>query len=71
MSVFDHIPIIEVICKYLNLQDLRSMIWVSRTCARFFKESKNIKNRIEDLEFEEAIGKQIRCTSIYLTDWFE
>ena len=39
MSVLDHFPIIEVICKHLDLKTLRSMIFVSKKCARFFRES--------------------------------
>lgn len=60
MSVFDHLPIIEVIAKYLKFKDLRSLILVSRQCARFFKESNWIKEYIEEELFIEAIIKHIK-----------
>jgi hypothetical protein len=60
MSVFDHLPIIEVIAKYLKFKDLQSLILVSRQCARFFKESNWMKGYIEEELFIEAIIKQIK-----------
>lgn len=39
MSVFDHFPIIEGICKHLGYRDLKALSCVSRKCAKFFKDS--------------------------------
>lgn len=43
MSVFDHFPIIEGICKHLGYQDLKALSCVSRKCAKFFRDSGFLK----------------------------
>jgi len=59
MSVFDHLPIIDIIAKHLKFKDLQSLILVSKQCARFFKESNWVKEYIEEELFVKAIIKII------------
>ena len=49
MSVLDHFPIIEGICKHLQFQDLCKMPLVSKKCAKFFKSSERVKEIITTL----------------------
>lgn len=61
MSVFDHLPIIDIIAKHLKFKDLQSLILVSRQCARFFKESNWVKEyigRIYLLGYEQGAPNQ-------------
>lgn len=50
-SPLDHLPIIEAIAKHLNFKELQRLIFVSRKCARFFKESRWIGGRIDELRW--------------------
>lgn len=50
-SPLDHLPIIEAIAKHLNFKELQRLIFVSRKCARFFKESRWISGRIGELRW--------------------
>jgi hypothetical protein len=47
MSVLDHFSIIEAICKHLDFKTLRSILFVSKKCAKFFKCCRWIQNAIE------------------------
>ena len=49
MSVLDHFPIIEVICKHLLFQDLCNLLLVSKKCAKFFKESAWFKETMDTI----------------------
>lgn len=47
MGPLDHLPIIEAIALHLEFQDMKSFLWVSRNCAKCFRLSVKIKERIE------------------------
>jgi hypothetical protein len=57
MGPLDHFPIIETICKHLQLQDLRSMFLVSKKCVECFRLSERIKYRTKILLIIEMIQK--------------
>jgi hypothetical protein len=46
MGPLDHLPIIEAIALHLEFQDMKSLLWVSRNCAKCFRFSRKIKRRI-------------------------
>jgi len=48
MGPLDHLPIIEAIALHLEFQDMKSLLWVSRNCAKCFRFSGKIKRRIRD-----------------------
>lgn len=47
MSVLDHFPIIEVICKHLKFKYWKNLLLTSRKCAKFFKDSKWVKDMLK------------------------
>lgn len=67
MSVFNHFPIIKVICKYLLFQDFCNLLFISKKCAKFFKESawfKETMDKIRLLRNKNWILKDIDQTEL-------
>lgn len=62
MSVFESFDLllIEAICKHLDLKTLRSMLFVSKKCARCFKQSVWLQQNISRLIRLENITKDTK-----------
>jgi len=62
MSVFESFDLllIEAICKHLDLETLRSMLFVSKKCARCFKQSVWLQQNISRLIWLENIKKDAK-----------
>lgn len=69
MSVLDHLSIIEAICKHLDFETLRSMLFVSKKCARCFKESDCIQRNLSRLMWLEGVkGTLKKLREMYSDD---
>lgn len=58
MGPLDHLPIIEAIALHLEFQDMKSLLWVSRNCAKCFRLSGKIKERVELLGLLDELDKE-------------